>query len=288
MRILACLIDITTALIPQFLLWNIKMKRTTKLSLDIIFALGLITAGLSIGRVASMNHGVWETDTGWRAMNSDTFSMVEEKCGIIFASGPAIRQFIAYYRRVGTFAPTKKRQRPEEDFVGFRRRVNLRDIFWYRQAPVTNGRVLRPQQMFHPPTSDVSSANQSLGEKDVKIADKKAQRSMLDRLTGRAKRDGSPTDSNVSSNMSSGKTKLWNWSMRSTEHSGDRTESSDSGGERIWPGQDKSVRVDQEYGYDVEATPRTILPTDDVPYIESLANPSMEQRRLQITRNLQG
>ena len=44
--VLACIIDIVTALIPQFLLWKVQMKRQTKLLLDVVFALGLITAGL--------------------------------------------------------------------------------------------------------------------------------------------------------------------------------------------------------------------------------------------------
>ena len=64
--VLACLIDIATALIPQFLLWNVQMKRKTKLLLDAVFALGLITAGLSIGRAATTNNGIWQEDSTWR------------------------------------------------------------------------------------------------------------------------------------------------------------------------------------------------------------------------------
>ena len=39
------------------------MKRSTKLSLDIIFGLGLITAGLSIARVSVVNAGIWAEDS---------------------------------------------------------------------------------------------------------------------------------------------------------------------------------------------------------------------------------
>ena len=60
--ILACIIDITVASLPQFLIYDLRMKRSTKISLHIIMALGLITAALSIGRVASMNEGIWKTD----------------------------------------------------------------------------------------------------------------------------------------------------------------------------------------------------------------------------------
>lgn len=49
-------------MIPVFLLWNVPMKRKTKIQLNCIFGAGLLTAGLSIGRVAASNDGVWETD----------------------------------------------------------------------------------------------------------------------------------------------------------------------------------------------------------------------------------
>lgn len=61
--VLACVIDVITAVIPQVLLWNVQMAKKTKMSLNIIFSLGLITAGLSIGRVATINYGVVSDDT---------------------------------------------------------------------------------------------------------------------------------------------------------------------------------------------------------------------------------
>ena len=67
-------------------------------------------------------------------MPIDMWSMVEEKCGIIFASGPAIRQFIAYYRRVGTVLPSRRRQTPGGDFVKMRYRITFKDLFWYRRS----------------------------------------------------------------------------------------------------------------------------------------------------------
>lgn len=67
-------------------------------------------------------------------MPIDMWSMVEEKCGIIFASGPAIRQFVAYYRRVGTVLPSRRRQIPGGDFVEMRYRITFRDLFWYRRS----------------------------------------------------------------------------------------------------------------------------------------------------------
>ena len=66
----------------------------------------------------------------------------EEKLSVIFACGPALRQFFAYTSRVRSCLPTRNRQYPNQDFEKMRWRINIRDIFWYRQAPMTGGRVL--------------------------------------------------------------------------------------------------------------------------------------------------
>ena len=70
MQVLACVIDITTALIPEFLLWGVQMRRRTKISLTLIFFLGLVTAGLSIGRAATSNSGIWQTDNTCKIFGS--------------------------------------------------------------------------------------------------------------------------------------------------------------------------------------------------------------------------
>ena len=63
LQALACIIDITTALLPQFLLWNVQMKSQTKHTLNLIFCLGLLTAALSIGRAATSTRINFEHDS---------------------------------------------------------------------------------------------------------------------------------------------------------------------------------------------------------------------------------
>ena len=75
-------------------------------------------------------------------------SMFETKLGIILACGPAIRQFLAYRQRAHTSLPSSHRQYPNEDVVKMRRRVNLRDIFWYREARLVGNRVFDATPMF--------------------------------------------------------------------------------------------------------------------------------------------
>ena len=75
-------------------------------------------------------------------------SMFECNLGIIFACGPALRQFWAYRSRTHTTLPTKHRQYPNEDFVKMRYRVNLRDVFWYRRAQMIGNKVFDATPIF--------------------------------------------------------------------------------------------------------------------------------------------
>jgi len=89
------------------------------------------------------------------------FSMFECNLGMIFACGPAIRQFWAYRSRTHTSLPTKHRQYPNEDFVKMRYRVNMRDIFWYRKAQMVGNKVFDATPIFasKSPPPDASSGN---------------------------------------------------------------------------------------------------------------------------------
>ena len=68
--------------------------------------------------------------------------------GVVFACAPAMRQLYGYYHRTGTLLPGKERQRPNEDFQRMRRKINIRDIFWYRHAILKDGRVRDAHPIF--------------------------------------------------------------------------------------------------------------------------------------------
>lgn len=132
----ACACDISTALIPQFLLWNVQMKTKTKRQLNALFGLGLITAALSIARATTITKKTLVEDTtckvAWTPIHSSMakswtgnmtanyyLSSFEVNLGMIFACGPAIRQFWAYRSRTQYFpanqAPTIPERRFRED-----------------------------------------------------------------------------------------------------------------------------------------------------------------------------
>ena len=79
--VLSCVIDIVTAIIPQVLLWNVQMKRSTKRGLNIIFSLGLITSAFSIARVATISDKNLAEDSTCRSSqynsHSYSFSLLE-------------------------------------------------------------------------------------------------------------------------------------------------------------------------------------------------------------------
>lgn len=106
-----------------------------------------------------------------RLMTFKWFAMTEERFGNLFACAPAIRQFVAYYQRVGTSLPTYYRQDSNQDFVKMRHRINLRDVFWYRKAETLNGRVLEARPIFQkaiePPPMSTSEDLQSMAQSSV-------------------------------------------------------------------------------------------------------------------------
>ena len=60
-------------------------------------------------------------------------SAVEEKLGIFFASCPMIRQFLTHTLRARSLLPSSQNTPSDRDFIAMRKRIKLRDIFWYRQ-----------------------------------------------------------------------------------------------------------------------------------------------------------
>ena len=64
--VLSCVTDLITAMIPQFLIWDVKMKESTKLQLNIIFGLGLLTSAMCIGRAATINKSAMTIDSTCR------------------------------------------------------------------------------------------------------------------------------------------------------------------------------------------------------------------------------
>ena len=170
--ILACIIDITTALVPVFLLWSTRIRRKTKFVLDMIFLLGLVTAGLSIGRALTFHTDTFKRDTSWRLISPSFFSLIEEKCGIIFACCPAVRQLIAHISRTGTALPTR-RHSSDEDFKKSRTKVVLRDVFWNRK-PSANFATLSGAPLCPP--------EEALDENLRAEAEKRGRKSTLDRL----------------------------------------------------------------------------------------------------------
>lgn len=156
-------------------MWGVQMKAKTKRQLNVLFALGLITAVLSIGRAATKTLNddttcifTWTTVQPFvtdscigNIIPAYYFSSFECNLGIIFACGPALRQFLAYRSRTHTSLPTKARQYPNEDFEKMRYRINMRDIFWYRKAQIIGNIVFDASPIFRSrsPPPDASSSN---------------------------------------------------------------------------------------------------------------------------------
>lgn len=123
-----------------------------------------------------------------RIIPSDTFSLVEEKLGIICASLPALRQLYAYRKRLRTTLPTQSRQPPNEDFSKMRRKVHLRDIFWYHRH------------------SSVAAAERAGAQHQLVFAPKEGE--TVEQARVRQTRNGSRPENSV---LDSWEHKFWNW-----------------------------------------------------------------------------
>ena len=132
-----------------------------------MFLLGLVTAGLSIGRVATTNTGIWDKDTSWRIQPPNTFSMVEEKAGLVFACGPALRQLVVHVLRNKTILPRRRQQLPDEDFMKMRKKVKLRDIFWFRNPHASQLATFTGSPVY-PPEHYIDSGTQQRAERAAK------------------------------------------------------------------------------------------------------------------------
>ena len=199
-------------------------------------------------------------------MTSKTFALVEEKLGITFASAPALRQLAAYISRRHTIFPTKDRQYPDEDFRRFRRRVNLRDLFWFRKPSLVEGRVLRPQRLFYDQISDPETLVDQTTMKNE--AEKAADNSVLDVMRGKLNnivgRGDRPTNfqkmgtsSTPKSSDSMLKTKLWNWESLHSRNEPDQF-GTRSSGEHIHDrlkseSQYGTQAIQVEHGFDVRS-----------------------------------
>lgn len=135
-------------------------------------------------------------------MPNKWFGMIEEKCGITFACGPAVRQFFAYRSRTGTFLPSAERRPRNEDFNKMRRRITLRDIFWFRPNMLSDS----SKSTSHPSSDPTSESRQTDMAADI---DATAKTSVLDMWWGRLFRavPGPSSRSNNHSTVDTGKLK---------------------------------------------------------------------------------
>ncbi|KAL9087672.1 MAG: hypothetical protein Q9165_006596 [Trypethelium subeluteriae] len=215
------------------------------------------------------------------------FGLVEEKCGIIFASAPALRQFVAYVSHRRTVLPVKDRQYPDEDFTRFRRRVNLRDLVWFRTPSLVEGRVLRPQRLFHPPTSDQIADSETLvDQNEKKEVEKAAEKSVMDVMRGKLKNivgggvsstvsqgtGRTDTSSATKSTSSMPKTRLWSWESCDSRSGSNQQFGTRSSGEHVreglkpaLPGLEhgpQAIQIERGFDVQIERSDSSQFPTE--------------------------
>ena len=156
------------------------MKVKTKKQLNTLFGLGFIPAALTIGRAAVISRKTLTEDTTCRItytlihhsmtdswtgniVPSAYITSLEFNLGIIFACGPAIRQFWACKNRTPTYLPSSHRQCPNKDFKKMYCRINQGVILSYYKAQMVGDKVYKVKSIFRsrsPPPIDSSSSSE--------------------------------------------------------------------------------------------------------------------------------
>ncbi|KAL9000871.1 MAG: hypothetical protein Q9169_000626 [Polycauliona sp. 2 TL-2023] len=93
--------DFVLALFPILLLWNVQLSKRTKLGLCMLMGLGVITAGICIGRTA-LSGQVKSMDVSWAGVPNALCRVFEINLGIIAACMPIMKPFIRYVKARAT------------------------------------------------------------------------------------------------------------------------------------------------------------------------------------------
>ncbi|KAL9639431.1 MAG: hypothetical protein Q9204_001090 [Flavoplaca sp. TL-2023a] len=93
--------DFILAGFPIVLLWNVQLGKRTKLGLCMLMGLGVITAGICIGRTA-LSGQVKSMDVSWAGVPNALARVFEINLGIIAACMPIMKPFVRYVKARAT------------------------------------------------------------------------------------------------------------------------------------------------------------------------------------------
>ncbi|KAI4233244.1 MAG: hypothetical protein LQ349_004533 [Xanthoria aureola] len=93
--------DFILAGFPILLLWNVQLSKRTKVGLCVLMGLGVITAGICIGRTA-LSGQVKTTDVSWAGVPNALARVFEINLGIIAACIPIMKPFVRYVKARAT------------------------------------------------------------------------------------------------------------------------------------------------------------------------------------------
>ncbi|KAL8760418.1 MAG: hypothetical protein Q9199_000042 [Rusavskia elegans] len=93
--------DFVLAGFPIVLLWNVQLSKRTKVGLCMLMGLGVITAGICIGRTA-LSGQVKSMDVSWAGIPNALARVFEINLGIIAACMPIMKPFLRYVKARAT------------------------------------------------------------------------------------------------------------------------------------------------------------------------------------------
>jgi hypothetical protein len=106
--------DLVIFLMPMPLLARLKLDKTRKIGVMLMFALGLFVCVTSVIRMTALVSSVATTDPTWGSFDALTWSAIEASCGIICACLPFLKHPIKqiFPRMFTSLGSRKSRSRP--------------------------------------------------------------------------------------------------------------------------------------------------------------------------------
>ncbi|KAL8674515.1 MAG: hypothetical protein Q9168_001107 [Polycauliona sp. 1 TL-2023] len=89
--------DFVLAGFPVLLLWNVQLSKRTKVGLCMLMGLGVVTAGICIGRTA-LSGQIKSMDVSWAGVPNALCRVFEINLGIIAACIPIMKPFLRYVK----------------------------------------------------------------------------------------------------------------------------------------------------------------------------------------------
>ncbi|KAK3067958.1 hypothetical protein LTR53_014829 [Teratosphaeriaceae sp. CCFEE 6253] len=139
--ILSIVSDLYSIVLPCLMLQGLEMPRRQKVTLNAIFAIGLVTVGAAAGRTHSYYQMSQDYDFTWVGHWVYFWTTLEYGLGLICACAPSLRVFVKQYLGGSLHSRRRRRGESEGELTDLRPETSQRQIMRKTSLSVTSDRI---------------------------------------------------------------------------------------------------------------------------------------------------